>query len=112
MNALQVVDATAKNLELLRITFNTLQQIVQMEQKQGRGVNMCEAFTVAAAAKIVYEYWEKEKRKVPSSIGDKICSKEFIHVPFSMPKEMQNEIAKEIHNSTWFKTVWPNIKRG
>ena len=112
MNALQVVDATAKNLELLRITFNTLQQLTQMEAKQGIAVSYSEAFTLAAASKIVYSYWEKEKRKVPSSLGDKICSKEFIHVPFNIPKEMQNEIAKEIHNSTWFKTVWPQIKRG
>ena len=97
------------NLELLRLAFNILQQLVAEKQKKRAAQEICDAFTLSAASRIVYQRHQEEKLKLPRiASGAHLSSDEFMHVPFSIPEDKKNEIAKEIHKSAWFQTVYPN----
>ena len=97
------------NLELLRLAFNILQQLTSEKQKKRTAQEICDAFTLSAASRIVYQRHEEEKLKLPRiPSSNHLLSTEFIHTPFSIPDEMKNQIAKEIHESAWFQTVYPS----
>lgn len=109
----EAISKISNNLEFLRTTFNILQALINEEKKKNTGVSNCEAFTLAAASKIVYQRWEQEKgylKTLPHA--PKLYCTEFAHTPFSISEDVKNDIAKEIGASTWFKTVWPGISRG
>lgn len=103
------VKTTIQNCELLRHCFNTLQAIIA-ERNKDSGVAYCDAYTLAASAKIVYERWEKEKRKLPREDLMKdnktLLRQDFYPEDLPYPKELQEKICNEIHRSTWFKMVW------
>lgn len=106
------VQSIAQNLELFRITFNVLQQLMKEHVDKKTGCSYADASIISSTAKMVLERWEYEKRKLPSSRLEEVCcSKEFLHAKFEITPEMQREIVDEIGKCTWFKQTWPGVER-
>ena len=103
------VDKALKNCELLRHTFNTIQALIA-ERNRSSGLDYCNAHTLAAAGKIVYERWEEEKRKLNREDclrGNKsLLRQDFYPEDLPYPEEIRNKILDEIKRCTWYKMIW------
>ena len=101
--AAQRLKAVQQNCELLRMCFNTLQSLIKELNHEKNGLAYCEAFTLAATSKYVYERWEREKRKLP---GQKPPSADFAPPPaVQMSDKLRKEIHQSIKDSTFYTTV-------
>ena len=107
----EATKAIAQNCELLRTTLNTLNGIIAQRNKES-GLEYCDATTLAAAAKIVYERWEQERRKLPREdlrVGGKLLVRQdLLSADLDFPREIQDKILAEIKQSQWYKMVWGN----
>ena len=105
---------TVQNCELLRHCFNTLQAVIA-ERSKDSGADYCNATILAAAAKQIYERWEREKhtlRREDLRDGNKsLLRQDFYPEDLPFPREIQDKICAEIHQSTWYKMVWGNAHR-
>jgi len=99
--------AIVQNCELLRTTFNTLNGIIAQRNKES-GLEYCDSTTLSAAAKIVYDRWELEKRKLPREdlrVGGKLLVRQDL-MPADLlefPREIQDKILAEIKQCQWYK---------
>ena len=105
------VKTTIQNCELLRHAFNTIQAVIA-ERNKNSAVAYCDAFTLAAAGRILYERWEQEKRKLPRedlmAANKTLLRQDFYPEELPFPKELEKKIRDEIHSSTWYRMVWQN----
>ena len=103
------VTVTLQNAELLRHTFNTLQSLVA-ERKNKTGFDYCEAYTLSAAAKIVYERWEREKRMLPRqdllASNTTLLRQGFYPEDLPFPEELREQICNDATRCTWYKMIW------
>ena len=109
------VKLTLQNCEMLRQAFNTIQSVIA-ERNKNSGVAFCDAHTLAAAGKILYERWEQEKRKLPRedlmAQNKTLLRQDFYPEDLPYPYEIQKKILEEIHQCTWYKMVWGNAYSG
>jgi len=105
--------AHQKNAELLRLTFNTINGVIkEFQNKTWTGESHCDMFTLAAAAKIIYQRWEAEKRALrPEDLPSiDFCPPSPLPTP-PIPEGRSREVAEAIQKSVFFKTVWGNVSK-
>jgi hypothetical protein len=112
ITAEQAIHLMKQNCEMLRATHNTLTAMINELNVEKNGLAHCNAFTLAAAQKTVYERWEQEKRKL-AHIGQFPPSTAFAsasEMPF--PPDLRREIAEKATSSDYYKRIWGSVVRG
>ena len=101
------------NAEALRICFNVLNAIVkEIQAKKWSGESHCDVFTLAAAAKIIYQRWETEKRALgPENLpSTEFCPPTPIALP-EVPEGGSAEVAQAITSSIFYQLCWGHLRK-
>ena len=102
-----------QNCEALRHCFNILNAVMrEYEGRKVSGAEHCDAFTLSAAARIIYTRWEVEKRK----LGNTPPPSTDFHPPAplplpSLPDYLSSIIHHDIKNSAFYQAVWGNASK-
>jgi len=99
-----------QNAEALRVCFNILQQVMKEYQDKWSGRNHCDAFSLAVAAKIIYERWEVEKRALPPENLPSVdfCPPTPPPLP-TIPPGRSSEVAQAITSSIYYKVFYGHL---
>jgi len=80
-------------------------------QANPTALNYCNAFTVSAVTKIVYERWEIEKRKLPEQKPPSTAFAPPEPLIVLTPEQKKHDLPRAAQQSAFYQTVWGNKYR-